>query len=210
VQAVEAEVVALSDDDSWWAPGALARAAQLLAARPTLGLIQARVLVGSAERFDPACAAMQESPLPAAPGLPGPALLGFMACGAVVRRSAFLAVGGFHPRLDIGGEETLLAFDLASRGWELAYVDSVVAHHHPDSGSERVGRRARLIRNALWTVWLRRRLPAAATTTARLAESAVRQRRIRVLAEAARGLPWVLAERRPLPLALDRAADLVY
>jgi hypothetical protein len=29
-------------------------------------------------------------------------VLGFIACGAVVRRSAFLEVGGFHARLGVG------------------------------------------------------------------------------------------------------------
>ena len=38
--------VAFSDDDSWWAPGALALAAATLDAHPELGLLAARVLVG--------------------------------------------------------------------------------------------------------------------------------------------------------------------
>src|SRR5690606_1529283 len=42
--------VAFSDDDSWWAPGALGRAAELFDAHPRLGLIAARTLVGPDER----------------------------------------------------------------------------------------------------------------------------------------------------------------
>lgn len=72
-------------DDSWWAPGALARAADLLDAHPALA-VAARVLVGHGERLDPVSAAMAASPLPRAPGVPGPAVLGFLACGAVVHR----------------------------------------------------------------------------------------------------------------------------
>jgi GT2 family glycosyltransferase len=152
---------------------------------------------------------MDMSPLRARPGLPGPALLGFLACGAVLRRAAFLDAGGFNPRLGLGGEEKLLAFDLALRGWELAYVESVIAHHHPDRG-ERPSRRALLLRNELWTAWLRRRLPGAALVSTRLAARAVREQQARVLVEALRGVPWVLAERRPLTASLERAARRVY
>jgi hypothetical protein len=51
----------------------------------------------------------RRSPLPRQPDLPGPPVLGFVACGAVVRRSAYLAVGGFSPVVFFLGEETLLA-----------------------------------------------------------------------------------------------------
>lgn len=209
VRALDTELVALNDDDSWWAPGALRRAAELFAGRASLGLLQARILVGPAERLDPVCASMPASPVPARPGLPGPALLGFLACGVVLRRAAFVDAGGFNPRFQVGGEETLFAFDLAARGWELAYVDSVVAHHHPDPGGERDSRAVHMLRNELWTAWLRRRLPGVAWTTVRVAARAVREGRARALLEALRGLPWALAERRPLPASLDRAAGRV-
>jgi hypothetical protein len=42
---------------------------------------------------------MAQSPLAPDAVLGRPRVLGFLACGAVVRRSAFLAVGGFSPRL---------------------------------------------------------------------------------------------------------------
>jgi GT2 family glycosyltransferase len=210
VRALRTELVAVNDDDSWWAPGALRRAAAVFEHRPKLGAVQARVLVGDEGRLDPVCAAMAESPLPTFGGLPGPAVLGFVACAVIFRRTAFLNAGGFHPRLGVGGEETLLAFDLASHGWELAYVDSVVAYHHPDAGADRPRRRAQQLRNELWTAWLRRRLAGAAGTTLRVAARAARDRQLGVLAEAAKGLPWVLAQRRPLSRSLDRAASLVY
>lgn len=38
-------------------------------------------------------------------------VLGFVACKAVVRRSAFLGCGGFHRHFGIGGEERLLTVD---------------------------------------------------------------------------------------------------
>ena len=208
VRALDSDLAAFSDDDSWWAQGALAAAGEAFAARGSLGLLQARILVGPEARLDPSCAAMARSPLRGAAGLPGPALLGFVACGAIVRRNAFLDAGGFNIRFGIGGEERLLALDLAASEWELAYVDSIVAHHHPNPGA-RPGRRARIIRNDLWTVWLRRRLPGAAVATARIAADAARERTPGALVEAVRGLPWVLPRRRPLPRSLDRAAGLV-
>src|SRR5262245_34272344 len=46
VRAARTPYVALCDDDAWWAPGALARAAHLLDVHPTLAVVCARVLVG--------------------------------------------------------------------------------------------------------------------------------------------------------------------
>jgi len=94
VRAATTPYVAFCDDDSWWAPGALDRAAEYFAALPQLGLIAGRILIGAAERPDPVCAEMAASPLGRPNGLPGPAVLGFIACGAVVRRSAYLAGRG--------------------------------------------------------------------------------------------------------------------
>ncbi|MBW3646273.1 MAG: glycosyltransferase, partial [Actinobacteria bacterium] len=123
VQAARTPFVAFADDDSWWAPGALATAARCFAQAPRLGLLAARILVGPQERVDPACTAMRHSPLPARADLPGPSVLGFVACGSVVRRAVYLQVGGFSGLLFFAGEELLLAQDLATAGWGVAYVD---------------------------------------------------------------------------------------
>jgi N-acetylglucosaminyl-diphospho-decaprenol L-rhamnosyltransferase len=201
-----APYIGFSDDDSWWAPGALARAADLLDAHPRLAVVAARVLIGPERCLDPTCAAMAASPLPEEPGLPGRPVLGFIACGAVVRRSAFLQVGGFHPRFGIGGEEELLAIDLAAAGWALAYVDTLVAHHHPSPVRDRVGRRRVVLRNALWSAWLRRPVGSALRRTVRLLGPAVADPSLRpALVEALRGIPWVLRERRAVPPALESA-----
>src|SRR4051812_15371343 len=133
VEACDTPYVAFADDDSWWAPGSLGRAARVLDARPRLALVSARVLVGHEEREDPVCAELERSPLPAAPGMPGPSILGFLACGVVVRRSAYLEAGGFERRMMIGGEEELLAADLASRGWAMSYVRDLTVNHHPSA-----------------------------------------------------------------------------
>jgi GT2 family glycosyltransferase len=208
VRALDTPLVAFSDDDSWWEPGALRRAAGVFAEHPRLAVLQGSILVGSSERLDPTCAAMRRSRVPSPRGLPGPALLGFVACGAVVRREPFLAMGGFHPRLGVGGEEELLALDLAAAGWQIAYVESVVAHHHPEPGPERAGRSEVQLRNALWVAWLRRRPAAALGRSARLAGAALREGRAAALVDAGRGVPWVLRERRAVPPGVERAARL--
>ncbi len=149
---------------------------------------------------------MRRSPLRRDDGLPGPAVLGFVACGAIVRRQAYLGVGGFHPRIGIGAEEQLLALDLAVAGWQLAYADWIEAHHHPSANGPRPGRAARQLRNALWTTWLRRRALGTLRQTWALTLTAVRDGHPAAVGHALGGLPWVLRERRPLPLALERAA----
>jgi GT2 family glycosyltransferase len=204
---VDSPYVAFSDDDSWWAPGALSRAVELLERHPRLAVLAARVLVGPEERLDPVCAEMAHSPLPAADDLPGPSVLGFIACGAVVRRAAFLEAGGFDVRLGVGGEEELLAVDLAARGWGLAYVDEVVGpHHHPSPSRDPSGRRRVQVRNALWSAWLRRPLGGAVRQTAHLAALAIHQPGASSgLLLALLGLPWVLRERRPVPGELEAA-----
>ena len=205
-RALQTPFVAFSDDDSWWAPGSLALASQLLISSPRLALVAARVLVGAEEREDPVCREMARSPLPAVSDLPGPSVLGFIACGAVVRRSAFLDAGGFHPRFGIGGEEELLALDLAAAGWGLAYVEDVVAHHHPSPTRNPAARRRVQVRNALWCAWLRRPAGSALRRTARLVRSAPSDQSVRAgLAEALAGLPWVGRQRRPVPAHLDAA-----
>jgi GT2 family glycosyltransferase len=202
---VDSPYVAFSDDDSWWAPGALGRATELLDRHPRLAVLAARVLVGPEERLDPVCREMADSPLGRAGDLPGPSVLGFIACGVVVRRSTFLEVGGFDARLGVGGEE-LLSVDLAARGWGLAYVDAVVAHHHPSPSRDPSGRRRVQVRNALWSAWLRRPLGGAARQTAQLAALALHQRGVSSgLLLAMLGLPWVLRERRPVPRELEAA-----
>jgi GT2 family glycosyltransferase len=200
VETMGTPYVAFSDDDSWWAPGSLSRAADLFDAHPRLGLLVARILVGPREREDPICKEMARSPLPEEPDLPGPPVLGFLACAAIVRRSAYLEVGGFQPRLLIGGEEDLLAADLASAGWGLAYAHDVVAHHHPSTTRDARAVRRLRVRNALWFAWLRRPASTATSHTLRVLGAAPRGADARAgLLKALRGLPWALRERRVIP-----------
>ncbi len=207
VERARTPYVAFADDDSWWAPGALRRAAELFDAHPRLGLIGARVLVGPEEREDPTTAVMAESPLPSPPGLPGPAVLGFLACGAVVRRAAFLEVGGFDELLFFLGEEQRVALDLATRGWHLSYDRDVVAHHHPSPPGDPSGRRRRQLRNDVLTAWLRRPARVALRRTTSLGVAALRGDRPAggALGEVLVRLPLAWRRRARLPPAVERS-----
>ena len=202
--------VAFSDDDSWWAPGALASAADLLDADPRLGLIAGRTVVGPHRLPDPVDWPMLRSPLTSGRPLPGPRVLGFLACASVARREALLAVGGFSRILLVGAEERLLAYDLRAAGWELAYVHEVVAHHHPSSVRDPERRRALTFRNDLLIDMLRRSWPrvlahAVALVTAARVDPAARS----ALAGAARRLPRVLRDRRRLPPRVEADARIL-
>jgi GT2 family glycosyltransferase len=196
-------VVAFSDDDSWWAPGALDLAAKLFASYPRLAVLAARVLVGDDRRLDPVCRQMAAAPLGSSPDLPGVDVLGFVACGAVVRREAFLECGGFDDVVVFPGEEERLALDLASAGWGLAYVEQVVAHHHPSATHGDGGARAALIaRNHLLTAVMRRPW----RVVVRRAAVAWRERdgQRRGVLDALPRLPRAVARRRRVPDRIER------
>jgi GT2 family glycosyltransferase len=207
VERARTPYVAFADDDSWWAPGALRTAAEVLDGHPRLAVLAGRMLVGVDERPDPICALMADSPLGTAADLPGPSVLGFLACGVVVRREAYLAAGGFDDVVFFMGEEERLALDLATLGWGQAYVDEVVAHHHPSAVRDTVERQARGARNRLLTAVMRRPWPVvlqAAQTDLRggpAGRLAVRQALAR--------LPRALARRRRLPAHVEAARRLL-
>jgi GT2 family glycosyltransferase len=157
VALAETPYVAFADDDSWWEPGSLCRAAGVFDRHPAVAVAAARILVGEGCREDPICAVMADSPLPSRPGLPGPQILGFVACAAVVRRDAFLSAGGFDRVVFFGGEEERLSIDLACQGWVQCYVPELVARHHPSPQRSTDCVRRRLIsRNAVLTAVMRR------------------------------------------------------
>ncbi|WP_219910795.1 glycosyltransferase family 2 protein [Saccharothrix carnea] len=203
--------VAFSDDDSWWAPDALRCGEELFARHPRLGLVAARTIVEPDGRLDPVCVEMARSALGRDDDLPGPSVLGFVCCAAIVRRSAFLGVGGFHPVLFWPGEERLFSWDLAATGWACCYVDEVVAHHQPSAFRPPPAWRRRVeLRNDLLTTWLRRPLGVVLGQTFALARRAVGDRDAgAALVAALRRLPAVLRHRRLLPVEVERRVALV-
>lgn len=211
VRAVDTPYVAFCDDDTWWAPGALGRAADLLDRQPSVAAVTARVVVGPTQREDPTCTLMAASPLSGLADRDGiTAVAGLLAGACAVRRAAFLAVGGYEPRLFLGGEEELLCLDLMAAGWHLAYDPQLVVHHYPSSRRDAGARRRLLLRNALWCTWLRRPLAAALRETGRRLRSALHDPGLaRALGASLRGLPWVLSRRQVIPAYVESQLRLV-
>jgi GT2 family glycosyltransferase len=208
VAAAPTPYVAFCDDDSWWAPGALTRAQTLLDKYERLALIAARTLVGPDERPDPLSGVLAAAPLGRPDDLPGPTVLGFLACAAIVRRDAFLACGGFDPVVFFMGEEQRLAWDLYSAGWGLAYCDDVVAHHHPAPPAAADLHRKRVLaaRNRALTTWMRRPLRVALTQSAALLRAALTDPAARdAAAQLIMRLPAALGRRRAPRPALEAA-----
>lgn len=196
--------IAFCDDDTWWAPGSLAAAADLFDRHRSVAALTARVLVGAERREDPTSSQMAASPLPPHPDLPGTPILGLLAGASAFRTSAFLAMGGYHPRFFLGGEEAVLALDLASAGWSLLYQPQLTVFHHPSPLRNPERRQRLLARNAVWTAWLR--LPAASAIwfTLRSAPQVWQDAGgIRGWWETLRGWRWVRRQRRVLPPAVD-------
>jgi len=207
VERATTSYVAFADDDSWWAPGALTTAVDLMQRHPRLAVLAGRLLVGDAERPDPVCGLMARSPLGTADDLPGPSVLGFLACGAVVRRDAYLAAGGFDDVVFFMGEEERLALDLVTLGWGLAYVDHVVAHHHPSPSRDTVQRAARAARNRLLTAIMRRPWPVVLRAVAEdLRDGSAGRLAVR---QATARLPRALAQRRVVPPHVEAARRLL-
>ncbi|WP_250453465.1 glycosyltransferase [Caballeronia sp. ATUFL_M2_KS44] len=196
VDKVRTEYVAFCDDDTWWGAGSLTRAAEILDASPRVAVLSARVVVGEDGDADETCERMRVSPL-GARGLPGPSLVGYMAGASVFRTTVFKAMGGYEPRLFIGGEESLLALDMLDHGHALVYADELVLHHHPSPIRDSALRRRLLARNAAWVAWLRLPLREAIDSTVRALGVMHRERTL--LSDATQllsGLPWALTQRR--------------
>ncbi|MFF1521394.1 glycosyltransferase family 2 protein [Streptomyces sp. NPDC058284] len=204
VRHVRTPHVAFCDDDTWWEPGSLRRAADLLDAHPPLAAVTARIVVEPSGEEDPVVAELRDSPLSGPDWLPGPALGSFLAAATVIRADAFREAGGFHPGLWLGGEEELLATDLLTRGHWLAYVPELTIHHAASKLRDSTDRRVLGLRNTLWFTWLRRPWPSALRRTRQLLRTVPRDRAsLRAVGHAVAGLPWVLRQRSPVPAPIE-------
>lgn len=204
VQRAITPYVAFADDDSWWEPGALDAAADLLDAHPEVAVVVGRVRMAADGSEDAVTRKHRAEVLGRSPA--GPDVLSFPAFAAVARREAYLAVGGFSPLLFFGGEEHLLALDLAAAGWQLVFAEHVVAWHSP-AGPEAPSpqRWALQTRNDVLVDWLRRPLPVALAATGRLARRALTDAAARsAFGGLLRRLPAALRQRRPVPAELGR------
>ncbi len=209
VSAATTPLVAFVDDDSWWEPGALSRAADVFERHASVALVAAHVVVEPGGRSDAVNELMATSPLE--PTAAGPSVLGFLACAAVVRREAFVDVGGFDPLLHIGGEEALLAIDLRSAGWTLTYRNDVRIGHAPTvSDDGRAGRSVRQLRNETLVAVMRRRPDVVVDELVALARLALHDAEARsALGGVLRRLPSALSARRAVSEQIEHELDLL-
>ncbi|MGW0176367.1 glycosyltransferase family 2 protein [Rhodococcus sp. NPDC003322] len=203
--------IAFCDDDSWWEPGALERGEHVLDSHPTVGLLAARMVTMPDERDDPVSEGLECSPLGRRPDLPGVSVLGFPACAAMVRRDAYLEVGGFNKLLQFAGEEDLLAIDLSRHGWDLCYLPDLVVYRKPMR--IRLHRGARLRReerNRILTAVMRRPVTHCARLVRKLlAETAHDPRNLALWVSLARRVPAAAWRRAPIAAELESRVRLV-
>lgn len=157
---VHTPYVAFCDDNTLWESDALNRALHLLDTAADVAVLSAHVEPGARQEAGPGLF-RKEYGLQEARHFYGPQSLGFMAGACIMRTRAFYDVGGYWPPLFLGGEEALMALDLAEQGWRIAYADDVVARHLPNRDQASDRGRYRLIRNAIWVAWMRLPLRAA-------------------------------------------------
>ncbi len=202
--------VAFCDDDSYWQADATALAEREFDRQPDVAVLAGRAVIEPAGRTDPFSMQLANSPLGRRPDLPGPSVLGFQACAAMVRKSAFESVGGFSPVLHFRGEERLLALDLAAAGWQLCYYPALVAFHRPSPRRAAPAvQRARLLRNDFLTSCMRRPFSRCLAAAAVLLPAATYDRaHLQAAAEALARLPAALRNRRKLPPGLEQQVRL--
>lgn len=211
VAACRTPYVAFCDDDSWWEPQALTRGTEIFDRYPNVAVLAGRTEVGPQRREDPLVEQLANSALGHRDDLPGPSILGFLACSAMVRKSAFEAVGGFSEILHFRGEERLLALDLAAHGWDLCYCAELTAIHQPSvQRPTSAAQDARSLRNDVLTTWLRRPAGHCVRAAASLLGAAVHDtEHARAAFEAVLRLPAVITHRRRLPPTVESALDIL-
>lgn len=133
VDALDSDLVLFVDDDGLLEGASdLGRVVALFESDPTLA-----VVAGVVRREDGSIAA-HEFPRRRVTGVEREGEVGyFVGAACVVRRSAFLAVGGFDPAFFYAHEETDLSLRLARRGWSILYSPALRFEHRP-SASGRV------------------------------------------------------------------------
>ncbi|HEV2068941.1 MAG TPA: glycosyltransferase [Acidimicrobiales bacterium] len=210
VARVDQPYVAFCDDDTWWDPGSLSRAADVFDADGQVAVVTGTIVVEPGGEDDPVVDELRHSPVPSPEGCPGPVLLSFLAGASMIRADAYQAAGGFEPRLQVGGEEALLGVDLAAAGWLMVHIADVVVHHLPSPTRDPHLRRRQGIRNALWFFWLRRPAGAALRRSSHLMATMPRDcHSAAAVAAAVRGLPWVLRNRRVVPAEVEAGLRLL-
>ncbi|HET6924816.1 MAG TPA: glycosyltransferase, partial [Candidatus Saccharimonadales bacterium] len=187
--------IAFCDDDTYWEADGLRIAADMLDKYPALGLVNARIVVGDEEKPDPISEQMEDSPLSDEAGIPGKVLMSFMGGASMVRKDAWVEVGGYDRKMFIGGEEETVGWKLAKAGWEMRYVPEVVVHHYPTMQNA-AGLQDYGIRNTIWNAWLHRPAKRAWGWTWHVISSSPKNRiLLKGILKTLPGIPWVARNR---------------
>ncbi|HZQ27324.1 MAG TPA: glycosyltransferase family 2 protein [Acidimicrobiales bacterium] len=217
------DLVLFLDDDSYPLPGAIEQLVAILEDHPRVAVVGGYVReVGldgtirySSEpgTFDWWLRAGRTGPAPAG-GFPA---FFFPEGGSLVRRDAFLAVGGWYEPFFFASVEVELTARLAAAGWEVRYQPSALFDHTKDATARQSdGRVVRMrVRNHIWYLWLRFPLAAAAPRLAwylffDLVESTARGAPgafFGGVADAWRQRSRIKGDRRPIPREVARRVD---
>ena len=172
------------------------RAARIMDEHARVGVVSGCVVDSESGRIDPGCIEMARSPLDRE-DLPGPQILGFKTEASVVRTRAFYEAGGFWPPLFVGGEEALLALDMAERGWRMVYMEDVITKRAASCQRNAVRRLRWEMRNAIWVAWMRLPANLAWKETLDQLRKAARLRQLQpVLVSVTAGMARVLQRRQ--------------
>lgn len=163
VEAASHELVLQLDDDSYPLPGAVESLRPLFERQPDLGVVG-----GFVRDVDPDGNLLRDTELgtfdwflragargePPDDGFP---TFFFPEGACMVRRSAYLEVGGFFPPFFFTASEVDLATRLLKAGWDVRYHPAAEFEHMKDPGGRLTPAHVlRLrIRNQLWYFWLR-------------------------------------------------------
>jgi len=149
-------------------------------------------------------------------GLPGQQVLSFLADACVFRTRAFYEAGGFWPRLASGGEERLLALDMADRGWRMVYVEDVRLRMLRSLPTAELYPGRLAVRDVIWVAWMRLPVRLAWKETRLHMRSVVDPEQLRALLMSALGGTFRVVEARHVvqprvvrmcARLLDQAAD---
>jgi GT2 family glycosyltransferase len=223
VREASSDYVLFLDDDSYPLPGAIEAMAAVLDAEPGVAVVAGHVrevnrdgtvrLDEQAGMFDWWLRMGRDGPAPAG-GWP---VCFFPEGGSLIRRDAFLSVGGFYEPFFFTHESIEVTARLLAAGWDVRYQPAALLDHTKDDGGrlpdDRVVRMR--IRNHLWYLWLRFPLLAAlpriawyllfdlVEATARGAPSAF----LGGVADAWRERSAIRGDRNPVPWRLLRRVD---
>src|SRR5699024_5268204 len=92
----------------------------------------------------------------------------------------------------------------------MCWAEDVLIHHRPSQQRTAARRRQLGLRNALWTLGLRRPVRSVFRRGAQILRSAPADRvTLGAVAEALRGLPWVLRDREVVPAHVEKGLRLL-